>query len=209
MTQRTRRAGPGSVADPPDDAPPKLHGNMACYRCQETFHASTAASDGDYLTCPTCGHRAVDTRFSRARRIRCENCGSALRGGQLRWCGPICFGAGNKAYQYAYPLLAEQQGNLCGICLLPLPVFRGGRAAGHVDHIVSRHSGGTDHPANLAAAHTNCNLSKGDSSLAAARTHLGMTETERLNRLCELPESLHGKLRGEPLCPAPSGPKRD
>jgi 5-methylcytosine-specific restriction endonuclease McrA len=47
-------------------------------------------------------------------------------------------------------------------CKVPLAAgLLCGAYADHVDHIISRHVGGNDHPANLRAACQRCNLSRG------------------------------------------------
>ena len=181
----------------------RLHGNLICYPCSEIFHASAADNDGEHLTCPNCGRPGYDTRVRMHRRVRCENCGGDLEKGQIRWCGPVCFGAGHHKFFHGYEALAAQQGNLCGICLLPLPPYYGGMAVGHVDHIVPQHHGGTNLPDNLAATHIECNLFKGDDPLTVARRRLGMTDAVRLRRLRGLPDSEHRKLGGETLRAAP------
>jgi 5-methylcytosine-specific restriction endonuclease McrA len=58
-------------------------------------------------------------------------------------------------------VLARDRGicHLCGI-----------RGATTVDHLVPRSAGGTDDPANLAAAHASCNYRRGAQPLTAPQT---------------------------------------
>lgn len=51
----------------------------------------------------------------------------------------------------------ETHGPKCHLCALPIQKDQ----RWHLDHIIPLSQGGTDHPTNLAPAHTTCNLAKG------------------------------------------------
>lgn len=55
-------------------------------------------------------------------------------------------------------LVRQRAGNRCEYCRLPQE-FSGLRF--HIEHIIARQHGGTDHPDNLAIACPECNLHKG------------------------------------------------
>jgi 5-methylcytosine-specific restriction endonuclease McrA len=55
----------------------------------------------------------------------------------------------------------ERDGGRCWIC--------GELGATTVDHVIPRHHGGTDHPANLRAAHATCNYRRGARTRYAER----------------------------------------
>lgn len=58
--------------------------------------------------------------------------------------------------------LITMQGGVCPLCGFPLPSHR---SEIHVDHLVSKHDGGSDSIENLAAVHAVCNLKKGARSI--------------------------------------------
>lgn len=69
---------------------------------------------------------------------------------------PVCRAVAG-GWQQIRTFVLDRDGHTCRYC---------GGAADHVDHIVPRSKGGTNHPGNLCAACEACNLAKSDRDLA-------------------------------------------
>ena len=70
----------------------------------------------------------------------------------------------------------DRTGGDCHLCHKPMVFEQYGKRTGWVkDHSLPVSRGGTDHPNNLFAAHTVCNLRKGDRSSEEFRREIGVS----------------------------------
>lgn len=128
----------------------------------------------------------------------CNLCERRLRGKQTRWCSEHCsvvwYNPGSLWYW-----LWRQQGGLCGVCCLPMPitvqieqsfsVVWEDSICGmsdpdiEVDHVVPLASGGSRRLPNLRATHRVCNQGKKAKPLEFYRWEIGAYENVIEERL--------------------------
>ena len=159
--------------------------DRACTVCASSFIAKIPTAR--YCS-RRCGFQARDHRPRiephRLRPVACSGCGvpTLTRGTRVRCTG--CSEAqarltnrlkntkrrGIHATRYSREQIGQRDGWVCHLCRDAIDPTLSGMAPGGatIDHIVPVSKGGSDHPANVAIAHRQCNVRRGARPIAGA-----------------------------------------